>query len=239
MKFFAVGMLATVFAGTVVGQTIQVNKENRTIAITTSSEASSLADTAAVSIGFITYGTDADSTYAEGSRLSNAILMNVKNDGVAADAITSRSQNLQPLGEADKVRFGKGLRFSLAQSWQVTVPAAKAASVLQAAISAGANDSGDIEWSLKQRESLQADAAEKALAHAREIADRMAKGLNARLGGLMYASNQQPSRFPAGVVVNAQTASAGVEVKRKAAPLAIAPDRVTESATVYAVFGLE
>ena len=88
----------------------------------------------------------------------------------------------------------------------MTVPAAKAASVLQAAISAGANNSGDIQWSLKQRESLQAEAAEKALAHAREIADRMAKGLNAKMGGLLYASNQQPSRFPTGAVLYTQSA---------------------------------
>ena len=113
MRIFAVGVAAVLFAGTVVGQTIQVSKDNRTIAITTSSDASSLADTAAVSIGFITYGNDADVTYAEGSRLSNAILVNVRNDGVATDAIVSRRQNLQPIGEEDKIRFGKACAFPL------------------------------------------------------------------------------------------------------------------------------
>ena len=197
-----------------------------------------MADTAAVSIGFVTYGPDADSTYADGSRLSNAIVANVRKGGVGKDAIVSRSQNLQPLGEEDKVRFSKGLRFSLGQQWQVTVPADQAAAVLQAAISAGANNSGDIQWSLKEHDALQAEAAEKALTHAREIAQRMAKGLNAGVGMLLYVSNQHPSQVGPLALVSAESVSIGGAM-RKAAPLSLAPDRVTESATVYAVFTLQ
>ncbi len=58
-------------------QTIQINKDNRTVAITTSGSASALADTAVVSVGFVVYGADSDGTFAEGSRLSNAIVANI------------------------------------------------------------------------------------------------------------------------------------------------------------------
>ncbi len=223
---------------TVPAQTIQVNKDNRTIAITTTDEATAPADTTEVSIGFVVYGTDADSTYAEASKVSNAVLSNVRATGATDKQIRSTGQNLQPLGDEDKLRFGKGLRFSLAQTWRVAVHAADAASLLQVAISAGANQSGDIQWSLEKRDVLQAEAAGKALEHARAIAERMADGLHGKLGTLIYASNQAPSRFPAGLVLNTEAASVAT-VLRKTAPLAIVPDKVTESATVYAVFALE
>ena len=227
-------LLAAAAAG---AQTIQISKDNRTIAITTSDEATAPADTAQVSIGFTTYGTDSDSTYADGSRISNAILAAVRGSGVKDAQITSRNQNLQPLGEEDKIRFGKGIRFQLNQSWQVTVAAADAAKVLNIAISAGANNSGDISWSLATDNALEAEAAEKALTHARAIADRMANGLHTKLGALMYASNQTPPRGPFGMLLQTQNAVANRALKT--APLAIVPDKVTRSATVYAVFAIE
>lgn len=231
-------LTVALFAHLAIGQTIQVSKDNRTIAITTTDDAIAAADSAQVSVGFVTYGRDADSTYAEGSRLSNAILAAVRSSGVTEAQIASRSQNLQPLGEEDKLRFGSGLRFQLNQSWQVSVPATSAASLLQVAINAGANQSGDIQWSLKKHDQLQAEAAAKALAHAHDIAEHMANGLHASLGALIYASNQAPSRFPSGMVLNAESAQVSRTVS-KAAPLAIVPDKVTESATVYAVFAIE
>ena len=240
MKLFAAVAAAILMTASAIhAQTIQINKDNRTIAITTSDEATAPADTAQVSIGFTTYGTDSDSTYAGGSRISNAVLAAVRAAGVKDAQIASRSQNLQPLGEEDKIRFGKGIRFQLNQTWQITVAAADAAKVLNIAIGSGANNSGDINWSLADDNSLQADAAEKALTHARAIAERMAHGLNAKLGPLVYASNQTPPRGPfAGMMLQTEQAS----VSNKAlntAPLAIVADKVTRSATVYAVFAIE
>ncbi len=230
------GLAVFMIAVTSSAQTIQVNKDNRTIAITTSDEATAPADTAEVSIGFVAYGMDSDGTYADGSRVSNAILSAVRASGVKDTQIASKDQNLQPLGEEDKLRFGKGIRYRLSQGWQVTVPAADASKLLNIAITAGANNSGDIRWLLKDDNTLEAAAAEKALTHAHAIADRMAQGLKARLGPLVYASNQTPPRGPF-TMLQTQAAIAGTRVK--VAPLAIVPDQVTRSATVYAVFAIE
>ena len=96
-----------------------------------------------------------------------------------------------------------------------------------------------MQWSLEKRDALQAEAAEKALTNARQIAERMARGLGGKLTGLLYASNQQPQQFERfRVAMNTEVAVAAT-AKPKVAPLAIVPDRVTEFATVYAVFGLE
>jgi len=228
-------------------QQIQINKENKTIAITTSDQAEALADTAVVTIGFQSFGKDQDGTYADASRTSNAVVAALTAAGATKEAIESAEQALNPIepgNEAEKARYAQGLRFEFAQSWHVTVPASAAANVLHAAITAGANDSGNIQWELKQDDALEAEAAKKALEHARQIASQMAAGLGVKLGTLVYASNQTP---PRGIFANMglgqmtiETAEATVGgMKRNLAPLAIRPERITKSATVYAVFAIE
>lgn len=70
----------------------------------------------------------------------------------------------------------------------------------------------------------------------------MAQGLNAKLGNLLYASNQTPvdnSRGRMGMSgsVMGMSGLAASQVNLK--PLAISPTRITRSATVYAVFAIE
>ncbi|HTV09239.1 MAG TPA: SIMPL domain-containing protein [Candidatus Aquilonibacter sp.] len=230
-----------------IAQQIQISKENKTIAISTSDDASAIADIAVVTVGFSIYGKDQDSTYADASRTSNAIISALTTAGVPKDAIASAGQQLSPIdpnSDENRTRYAQGLRFSFNQTWHVTVPATQAGNVLHLAITNGANDSGDIAWQMKNDDALQAEAARKALEHAREIAGQMAQGLGAKLGALVYASNQTP---PRGIFANMgfgnvelNTASAAMSARMKnLAPLAITPERITKSATVYAVFAIE
>jgi len=221
-------------------QQIQVSKDNKTISVTATEEASALADTAVVSIGFNSFGGDQDGTYAAATKTSNAIVSAITASGVAKDAIQSQEQNLTPLNPEDfqnKTRYVEGMRFQFSQRWQVTVPADQAAHVLQEAITHGANNSGGIDWQLKNDDTLQAEAAQKALNHARDIAQHMAQGLGAKLGTLLYASNQIPVVNGIGPRMYAM-AAAPVD-KRSRQPLAISPERITRSATVAAIFAIE
>jgi uncharacterized protein YggE len=229
------------------GQQIQINRENKTIAISASDEASALADVAVVTVGFRTFGKDQDATYAEATRVSNAIINTLKKSGLSAEAVQSTEQSLSPIDPGNqelKDRYTAGIRFQFVQTWRVTIPAAQAANALHIAVLNGANQSGNIEWQLKDDNALQAEAAGKALNHAREIASGMAKGLSAKLGPLVYASNQMPPRGIFGnmgfgnVELNTMNASIGV-ARKELAPLAISPERITRSATVYAVFAIE
>ena len=241
--FVLSGIALTCFCA---AQQIQINKENKTVAITTSGEAEALSDVAVVTVGFRIYGKDQDGTYAEASRTSNAIITALTSAGVPKEAIESSAQAFNPIdpGNDDKTRFIQGLRFEFSQSWHITVAASAAATVLHAAIPAGANESGDIEWELKNDDGLEAEAAKKALEHARQIATQMAAGLGARLGGLLYASNQTPPRgiFAAlglgGATVETESASVA-GAKRRVAPVAVSPQKKTRNATVYAVFAIE
>ena len=61
------------------------------------------------------------------------------------------------------------------------------------AVLAGANQSGQIDWALKDEGAAGANAAARALQRARTVAAQMAQTLNARLGELLYASNESES----------------------------------------------
>jgi uncharacterized protein YggE len=236
MTLRQITLSALLITATAPAQTIQVNKENKTIAITATDSATRPADTAEISIGFTTYGPAQDPTYADCSRISNQIIQALTTAGLHKDQIASNEQNLSPINSDDKPRFDKGLRFVCTQTWKVTTPAANAADTLHIAVTAGANNSGAIKWTLADDNTLEAEAASKALEHARQIADRMAKGLNAKLGTLIYASNQQPNRDQ---FMNGLDGYSGGRIAHNLKPLAIIPDKVTRSATVYAVFAIE
>ena len=226
-------------------QQIAISKENKTIAISTSDDASALADIAVVTVGFNSYGKDQDGTYADATKTSNAIITALTTAGVPKDAIQSDSQSLSPMNiytDQDKARYAEGLRFAFVQSWSVTVPAAQAANILHIAITKGANNSGGIRWQFEHEDILQAEAAKKALEHARQIASSMAQGLGTKLGALVYASNQTPP--PSGIFKQneggpyAALKQLGL-LRENVLPLAITPERITKSATVYAVFSIE
>jgi uncharacterized protein YggE len=238
----AVGLLAMALAAAVhvSAQTIQVNKDNRTIAITTTGEAEAVADRARVSVGFHIYGADQDSTYAEASKTSNAVMKALRDSGVKEEAIESSSQNLSAIEDTDKARYSKGIRFEFSQSWNVTVPAASASDVLHVAITAGANSSGGISWEMADERPLEAEAAKKAMAHALEIAEQMAVGMKAKIGPLVYASNQIPARPGLFGYATLNTESASLSSSKvNLKPLAIRPEKISKSSTVYAVFALE
>jgi uncharacterized protein len=232
---------ASVFAGVAVAasaQKIEVNQNNRTIAITVSDKTSAEADIATVHIGFEAYAADSDSAYAAGSQTSNAIIDALHKDGVEDSTIHSEGQNLRQNFQFDdkesEIDRAKK-RYVLTQSWTVKTTAADAAKVLHSAVEAGANASGQIDWDLKDRAGLQAQAAAKALQHAQKMAEQMATGLNTHLGPLLYASNQAPQAPTEGV------GNGGLLrfMEKRAVPLAIRPQQIEENATVYAVFAIE
>ncbi len=222
-------------------QTIQVSKENRTIAITATDKVIVMADMASVHIGFIAYGPDSESAYANGSRISNAIVKALTAAGVAKDAIESESQNVSPVQEYEIGKLSPEekmqRKFQLTQGWTVRTSADDAAKVLDLAVKAGANQSGQIDWSLRDENAPEAEAAAKALQHARTQAAQMAKSLDARLGVLLYGSNTTQSAPPRPLMrAMGMTAVSG---QNAVEPLAINPRRMERSATVYAVFAIE
>ena len=101
----------------------------------------------------------------------------------------------------------KERRFQARQSWHVTVPASQAQTIVDLCVSAGANEVDDVEWNVADPVALQAKAGGAALLKARNIAEQMAKGLGAKLGELVYASNRAPTaKMWRGITLNTVSA---------------------------------
>jgi len=236
--------LSFALAFPVYAQTIQINRDNKTIAISTTDEASATADIAAVTVGYEVYDADAESAYADGGKLSHAILDALHRAGVDDKTIESTGQSLERntnFDDKDKPEQRAKKQFIMSQSWEVSVSPSSAAEVIRASISAGANKSGSIDWRFSDRKGLQAKAAANALVKARAVATQMAEGLHVKLGELVYASNETPSVklfIPRpGLVMNAESASVASSLVLPA--LEIRPQTIREEATVYAVFAIE
>ena len=85
-------------------------------------------------------------------------------------------------------------QFVLNQSWTVRTKPTMRQKCLHVAVEAGANQSGQIEWQYRDMNALQASAAAEAPSpRPQAIAQQMAQGLNVKLSGLIYASNQAPA----------------------------------------------
>ena len=104
MRFLksAVITFLLVVAGLATAQTIQINRENKTIAISTTDEATATADIAAITVGFEILGPDAQGTSTEAGKLSHAILEALHKVGLEDKNIESSSQGLQKNTDIDK-----------------------------------------------------------------------------------------------------------------------------------------
>ena len=226
-------------------QSIEINRNNKTIAISTTDEATTTADIAAITIGFEIYGPDAQAVSSEGGKLSHAILDALHKAGVEDKAVESSGQGVErnkDIDEKEKPEQRAREQFIFRQTWEVSVSPQLAAGAIRVAIAAGANKSGAIDWRLADRKALQAKAAESALVKAREVADRMAEGLHVKLGSLIYASNETPGarlylNRPAQGLMLYDSAEVSAVVST-GPPLEIRPQTIREEATVYAVFAI-
>ena len=232
-------------AATAHAQQIQVSGANRTIAVTATEEAERRADTAVVHIGYQLYAATSEQVTESAGAASTAITKALLAQGVAKDAIESESQGtglMQDFQRNDMSAEEKAQhKYQAQQSWTVRTTAEAASKVLAAAVDAGADQSGAIDWSVADEASLSAEAAGKALKHAQGIAEQMAGGLGARLGPLVYASNEAqhlrvlPMMGRSGGMGFGATLSAEVAHKQ----LSINAPMVRRSATVSAVFSLQ
>lgn len=227
-------------------QTIQINQQNKTIAINTTDEATAVSDIAAVTVGFMIFKPDSDAVAAEAGKLSYAIMDALHKAGVEDKSIESISQSVSrntTFDDKEDAMQRAQRRFQAEQSWEVSVAPKDAAAVLRLAMAAGANQSGNIDWRLADRKGLQAQAAANALVKARAVASQMADGMKVKLGALIYASNESPvakiyfKRPADGLTLN--TSEATIRQLVSIVPLEIHPQTIREEATVYAVFAIE
>jgi uncharacterized protein YggE len=221
-------------------QDIQVNRQNKTIAVTSEESVTADAEVAVLDIGYHNYAPSQDLAFRQNVQAAERIVKAFLDAKVPAANIETDKLNL---GRAEissewNEQMKKERIFEARQSWHVSVSAADAQTVVDVAVQAGANEVDDVDWNVVDPVALQAKAGGAALTKARSIADQMAKGLNAKLGDLVYASNRAPvAKMWRGMTLNTSAATLG---KREGEPkLKLFPQKVKSDATVYAVFSIE
>jgi uncharacterized protein len=207
---------------------LKIDSANRTLTVSAENSVTVEPDVAILHVGFETLPTDAKSAYTDGAKTSNAIIGALKQAGVPESAIRSEWQHLNSV-------YDKPHKFTLQQQWTVRVKPERAAEILDVAVTAGANNSGQIDWDVDDEQALQDKALEGAAARARAQAAVLARGMGVKLGALVYVSNQVSAPVMP-IRAFAMKASLGAGAPQ---PLAIEPHKVSSSANVYAVFAIE
>jgi hypothetical protein len=213
---------------------LKIEPTNRTLAVSAEERVTADPDLAILHIGFETQPSDAKTAYAAGAKRSNEIVTALKQAGIPETSIRSESQRL------DSFDY-RAHKFKLVQKWTVKTPPERAAEILDVAVSAGATDSGQIDWTVKDEKALEDQALDRAAARAMANAAVLAKGMGVHLGSLIYVTNEVSSPFNSvllsqGVANNSVGFAAKEELRT---PLAIEPRKVSRTATVYAVFAIE
>jgi uncharacterized protein len=241
MRFFFLCGLVLASVTSLFAQNIQINRQNKTIAVTADDSVTADAQVATLEIGFHNYAPTQDGAFHENVRVAEQITKALLDAKIPRANIETEKLRLTrtEIDEKWTADMKKDRQFTAEQSWHVTVPASDAHSVVDLAVKAGANELNDVEWNVADPVALQAKASGAALAKARTVAEQMAKGLGTKLGELVYASN----RAPVAGVFGGMTLDtvAAMEPPPPPAPpeLTLFPQKVKSDATVYAVFSIE
>jgi hypothetical protein len=217
---------------------LKIEPNNRTLTVSAEERVTADPDLAILHIGFQTPPSDAKAAYGAGAKTSNEVVAALKQAGIPETSIRSESQQLKSIDY-------KAHKFELVQEWTVKTSPERAAEILEIAIAAGATQSGDIDWTMKDVRALEEQALGQAASRAKSDAAVLAKGMDAHLGALIYVTNQVSSvagfqlgnrNFAAIAQLSEGVAARGREDKT---PLAIEPHKVSRTASVYAVYAIE
>jgi hypothetical protein len=226
--------------------------ERRTISVNGTAQVTADADLAVVRVGYKLYGADAKAAYDHAAEVSNAIMNALTASGISKASIESTSQVLQhtqvydlqqfPMGSEDRERR----QFTVTQSWIIRVKPEQAATALNTAVDAGANESGWIQWIVADPSVLQSKASSEAVANARKIAEEIAARSGVHLGHVVSVNENQGQIYqgPVGMAGGGIFGMGDAVMMAGTMPgqnqqLAINSRRVEFRATVYAVFAIE
>ena len=243
MQWSCVLVACGLLAPQVRSQCNQNCEERRTISVNGTGTVTAEADLAVVRAGYKIYGPDAKKAYASAVETSNAIMTALTDSGVPKEAIESTSQVVQHTTtyELQQYPFNSAERanreFTVSQSWTIRVKPGEAGKVLNAAIVAGGNESGWIEWVAENPARMQSEATAKAVADARLEAEKVAQISGVRLGHVVSVTqNQGPVAMDRIGPIAMAAVSNGQGYNQQ---LSINSRRIEYQSMVYVVFSIE
>jgi len=225
------------------GQAVnQINKQNKTLAVSAQAIAEQEPEIAKLRIGFRATGPTRDEVIRSTAIGINRVVKALENVKVPRSDMETEALEIDETPRDEKLPVEKDRRYFGVQKLELRVSTAAAKDVLAIAVRAGANVLETPSWELRDRSTLQAKAGASALAKAKAIAAQMAEGLHARLGDLIYASNVQPYGQTYAYLNTESAMMVEVSAARRedsTPPMEVLPQKISETATVYAVFAIE
>lgn len=242
MKTLRVQLFVIVLFSLAGAQQVQVSQSNKTIAVTADESVSADPDIATITIGYQNYAETNKEAYSENVRVGKSVVEHLIASGMPRTQIESGEIHVSRTEPDQKwdAATRKERQFEAIQTWKIRVRAADAGKTVDNAMRAGANSVESVDWDVSDRSALQAKAGAAALAKARKIASQMASGLGAKLGDLVYASNQAPAVGLAALLGGQALQTVSAMVGSRAEPvLDLYPAKVKQEATVHAVFAIQ
>jgi len=219
-------------------QDVQVNRQNRTIAVTITETVRVKSEVAVVNVGYRNSAKTKQLAFEENLRLANRITKALLDAGIPKENIETESVRLGDTSRQWPLEASKQQNIEAHQSWKVRVAVADAEKVINLMVDTGANEVGEIDWIVADSIALEAKANSAALAKARALAEKMAGESKLRVGELLYLSNQEPLGESYGG--GAGYFSMAAPARRLPPPkLTVFPKQVERQETVHAVFALE
>ena len=190
-------------------------------------------DIARITLGVNGEAASASAATADISNRANAVIVALKSLGIAASDIRTSGFNLyfrQPSqGPAGTIKGA----YVASESVNIKAPVGKVGAAIDAAVTAGANESYGLEYDSSQRDALYKQAVQRAVQQARDLAAAAASAAGVKLGTVM--SITVPSFTAPGIVPLARTAMA---LAAPAPPPPIEPGTGKISATVSVTYSI-
>ncbi len=226
-------------------QSIEVNRQNRTVEVTVTETVRAEPDQAKVTVGCLSYGETHDKAYQANLETANKVIKAILVAGISKDQIESDALELSESNSGDtsakSSTISKLRQYKAHQSWKVRVAASEAQKLIDIAVQAGANGVESVSWEVADEESLQAKARTAAMEKARKTAGELAESAGAKLGDLFFASNTSNLMFISAALGPSRVATLSVDGSGFPAPafsLKLFPEKVEKQASVRAVFAI-
>lgn len=128
-------------------QSVQVNRDNRTISVTAEESVSAEPDVVVAKIAYRNLGPTKQGVYTENVRVAESVVKAFEAAGVAKENVETEALTFGRKGDdEDDHKPNREPRFEARQVWKLRLPAKQAQGVIDAAMRAGANEIEDLDW---------------------------------------------------------------------------------------------
>ena len=204
-----------------------------TVSVQGSSQVEAIPDQALINLGVVTTGKTAEEAQQENAVLANAVQKNLIVSGLAEDALKTTQFAVYPIHMEDKEQKTTVIAgYRVSHTLTVTInDMSKVGSVIDTALSAGANQILGISFQKRDDTLLKTQALQEAVKEATAKADAIAKASGKKLGRVVTVQEN-------GVSVHLPEFTQRYMLKADSAPTPILPGSIRVSGGVSMVFEL-